>query len=71
MMARLLWYLDRSSPHQQNKPVAKVGPPLTKLSGSAQEQTTSLFPCELLAKIERTQSTAKQNDDLITQSLQK
>ena len=31
-MARLNWYLDPSSPHQTKK---KVGPPLTKLSGSA------------------------------------
>ena len=58
-MARLLWYLDCPPTHQL-KNVVKVGPPLTKLSGSAQEQllTTSFFPCKLLAKIERTQSTA-------------
>ena len=42
MMARLQWYLDPSSPHQpknqkqKNKTInVKVGPPLTKLSGSA------------------------------------
>ena len=39
MMAHLLCYLDPPSPHQlkkqqQKKPV-KVGPPLTKFSGSA------------------------------------
>ena len=35
-MARLLWYLDPSSPHQlRKKNVIRVGPPLIKLSGSA------------------------------------
>ena len=38
IMARLWWYLDPSSPHQleknEKKNVIKVGPPLTKLSGS-------------------------------------
>ena len=34
MMARLLYYLDPLSPHHLKK-VVKVGPPLTKLSGSA------------------------------------
>ena len=29
------WYLDPSSPHQAKKNIVKVGPPLTKLSGSA------------------------------------
>ena len=31
-MARLLWYLDSSSPQQTRKNVVRVGPPLTKLS---------------------------------------
>ena len=35
-MARLEWYSDPPSPHQL-KQVVKVGPPLTKLSGSAHE----------------------------------
>ena len=38
MMARLYWYLDPPSPHKlkkEEKNVVKVGPPLTKLSGSA------------------------------------
>ena len=35
MMARLYWYLDHLSHHQQKKYVVKVGPPLKKLSGSA------------------------------------
>ena len=48
MMARLLWYLDRSSPHQQNKPVVKVGPPLTKISGSVQEQPPLSSPASCL-----------------------
>ena len=34
LMARLLWYLDPLSPHQLQKNVVGVGPPLTKLSGS-------------------------------------
>ena len=49
-MARLLWYLDRSSPHQQNKPVVKVGPPLTKLSGSAHGQPPLSSPASCLQK---------------------
>ena len=41
MLARLWWYLDPLSLHQltkkqQQKNVVKVGPPLAKLSGSAQ-----------------------------------
>ena len=36
IIAQLYWYWDHSSPHQQKK-VVKVGPPLTKLSGSADE----------------------------------
>ena len=37
MIARLKWYLDPPSPHQlkKKKNIVKVGPPLTKLSGSA------------------------------------
>ena len=35
MMARLKWYLDPPTPHQLKKNVVKVGPPLTKFSGSA------------------------------------
>ena len=35
MLARIWWYLDPLFPHQLRKNVAKVGPPLTKLSGSA------------------------------------
>ena len=38
IMSRLKWYLDPTSPHQlkqqQKKNVVKVGPSLTKLSGS-------------------------------------
>ena len=34
-MARLKRHLDNCSPHQTKKNVVKVGPPLTKLSGSA------------------------------------
>ena len=35
MMARLSCYLDPPTPHQLKKTVVKVGPPLTKFSGSA------------------------------------
>ena len=37
MMAHSKWYLDPPSPHhlKKEKNVVKVGPPLTKLSGSA------------------------------------
>ena len=35
MMARFSWYLDPLAPHQLKKHVVRVGPPLTKLSGSA------------------------------------
>ena len=38
MRARLKWYLDPPTPHQlkkEKKNVVKVGPPLTKFSGSA------------------------------------
>ena len=41
MMTRLAWYLDPSSPSSTKKttnpppPPVKIGPPLTKLSGSA------------------------------------
>ena len=34
MMARFKWYLDHLSSHQLEKNVVKVGPPLTKFSGS-------------------------------------
>ena len=45
LMSRKKWYLDHSSPHQikeqnKKKPV-KVGPPLTKLSGSAHSSNIS------------------------------
>ena len=56
MAARFKWYSDPLSPHQQ-KNIVRVGPTLTKLSGSAhastvvayiantldQEQTASLY----------------------------
>ena len=38
MVAHLKSYLDPTSPHQHNKNVIKVGPPLTKLPGSAHEK---------------------------------
>ena len=38
MMLRLKWYLDPPSPHQLKN--VKVGPLLTKLSGSAHETYT-------------------------------
>ena len=41
------WYLDPSSPHQlgkRGKNVIKVGPPLTKLSGSAHGRSR---PCNI------------------------
>ena len=34
-MAHLLWYLDPLSPYPKKKNIVKIGPPLTKLSGSA------------------------------------
>ena len=37
MMAHLEWYLDPPTPHQLKKNFVKVGPPLTKFSGSAHD----------------------------------
>ena len=43
MLACLWWYLDRLSLHQQRKKnIVKGGPPLAKLSGSAQNVQTRL-----------------------------
>ena len=39
MMTRFWWYLDPLSPHRQkNTKNFRVGPPLTKLSGSVHER---------------------------------
>ena len=37
------WHLDPSSPYQLKKKLIKVGPPLTKLSGSVHASGSSLF----------------------------
>ena len=51
MMASLKWYFDPPSPHQlkqkNNKKYVKVGPPLTKLSGSAH---VLVWPADNLCK---------------------
>ena len=39
MLVRLCWYLDPLSAHQLRKNFVKVGPSLTKLSGSAHDST--------------------------------
>ena len=42
MMTGLSWYLDPPTPHQLKK-AFKVGPPLTKFSGSAHDIRSNIF----------------------------
>ena len=47
MMARLYWYLDHLSHHQQKKYVVKVGPPLKKFLDPRMGNDVQLFTLSL------------------------